>query len=30
MGYTGPVGLEAFASGDAEAALESFRNAFTV
>ena len=30
MGYAGPVGMEAFASGDAEAALEAFRNAFTV
>jgi hydroxypyruvate isomerase len=30
MGYTGPVGLESFASGDPEAALVAFRNAFTV
>jgi hydroxypyruvate isomerase len=30
MGYAGPVGMEAFASGNPEAALESFRNAFTV
>lgn len=30
MGYAGPVGLESFASGDAEAALEAFRNAFNV
>jgi len=30
MGYAGPVGMEAFASGDPEFALESFRNAFTV
>jgi hydroxypyruvate isomerase len=30
MGYSGPVGMEAFASGDADAALEAFRNAFTV
>ncbi|MBO9195267.1 TIM barrel protein [Rhizobium sp. 16-449-1b] len=30
MGYTGPVGMEAFASGDPEAALTAFRNAFTV
>jgi hydroxypyruvate isomerase len=30
MGYAGPVGMEAFASGDADAALEAFRNAFTV
>ncbi|MER9947815.1 TIM barrel protein [Mesorhizobium sp. M0047] len=30
MGYAGPIGMEAFASGDPEAALEAFRNAFTV
>ena len=30
MGYRGPVGMEAFASGDPEKALEAFRNAFTV
>ena len=30
MGYRGPVGMEAFAAGDADAALEAFRNAFTV
>lgn len=30
MGYRGPVGMEAFASGDADAALEAFRNAFTI
>lgn len=30
MGYTGTVGLEAFASGDSEVALERFREAFTV
>ena len=30
MGYAGPVGMEAFASGDAEAALGAFRDAFTV
>ncbi|MEO8667357.1 MAG: TIM barrel protein [Bauldia sp.] len=30
MGYRGPVALEAYASGDPEAALEAFRNAFTV
>lgn len=30
MNYSGPVGMEAFASGDPEAALESFRAAFTV
>ena len=30
MGYDGPVGLEAFASGDPEDALEAFRAAFTL
>lgn len=30
MGYRGPVALEAYASGDPEAALEAFRAAFTV
>lgn len=30
MGYDGPVGMEAFASGEPEAALEAFRKAFTV
>ena len=30
MGYRGPVGMEAFASGDPEAALDAFRAAFTV
>jgi len=30
MGYSGPVGMEAFASGDPEAALAAFRDAFTV
>jgi hydroxypyruvate isomerase len=30
LGYTGVVGLEAWASGDPEAALERFRAAFTV
>lgn len=30
MGYAGPVGLEAFASGDPELALASFREAFTL
>lgn len=30
MGYAGPVCLEAHASGEAEAALEAFRAAFTV
>jgi len=29
-GYTGPVGLEAYASGDSAVALERFRAAFTV
>ena len=29
-GYAGPVGLEAFASGDSVVALERFRAAFTV
>ena len=27
--YRGPVGMEAFASGDPEAALSAFRDAFT-
>lgn len=30
MGYSGPVGMEAFASGNEEAALEAFRAAFTL
>ena len=30
MGYRGPVGLEAFASGDSELALKRFRDAFTL
>jgi hydroxypyruvate isomerase len=30
MGYRGPVGMEAFAAGDAEAALTAFRDAFTI
>lgn len=30
MGYSGPVGMEAFASGDPELALDAFRTAFTV
>jgi hydroxypyruvate isomerase len=30
MGYTGPVGMEAFASGDPEDALEAFHTAFAV
>lgn len=29
MGYTGPVGMEAFAAGDEEIALEAFRAAFS-
>jgi hydroxypyruvate isomerase len=29
MGYSGPVGMEAFAAGDPEAALAAFRAAFT-
>jgi hydroxypyruvate isomerase len=29
MGYTGTVGLEAWASGDSEVALARFRDAFT-
>lgn len=29
MGYDGPVGMEAFASSDPEAALEAFRSAFS-
>lgn len=29
MGYAGPVGMEAYASGDPELALEAFRSAFT-
>jgi hydroxypyruvate isomerase len=29
MGYEGPVGMEAFAKGDPEVALEAFRSAFT-
>jgi hydroxypyruvate isomerase len=29
LGYRGPVGLEAFASGDSEIALKRFRDAFT-
>ena len=28
-GYTGPVGMEAYAAGDSVAALEAFRAAFT-
>jgi len=30
MGYSGPVAMEAFASGDSEAALDAFRKAFTL
>ena len=30
MGYRGPVGMEAFAANDPEAALEAFRAAFTL
>ena len=30
MGYEGPVAMEAFAQGDEEAALEAFRDAFTL
>lgn len=30
MGYSGPVGLESFASGEEETALEAFRATFTV
>lgn len=30
MGYRGPVGMEAFAKGNDEAALEAFRSAFTL
>lgn len=30
MGYAGPVGMEAFASGDPELALAAFREAFTL
>lgn len=30
MGYAGPVGMEAFATGDPEAALAAFRAAFTL
>ncbi|NQZ30957.1 MAG: TIM barrel protein [Oceanospirillaceae bacterium] len=30
MGYSGPVGMEAFAKGDDELALERFRTAFTL
>lgn len=30
MGYSGPIGMEAWAAGDPEAALEAFRAAFTI
>ncbi|MFY2823546.1 TIM barrel protein [Ruegeria sp. MALMAid1280] len=30
MGYRGPVGMEAFAAGDPEEALEAFQSAFTL
>lgn len=30
MGYSGPVGMEAFAANDPESALEAFRKAFSV
>jgi hydroxypyruvate isomerase len=30
MGYAGPVAMEAYASGDPEAAIAAFRDAFTV
>lgn len=30
LGYSGPVGMEAFAKGDEDAALEAFRDAFTL
>jgi len=30
MGYSGPIGLEAFALGNEEAALDAFRAAFTI
>jgi hydroxypyruvate isomerase len=30
MGYAGPVGMEAWASGDPDAALEAFREAFSI
>lgn len=30
MGYRGPIGMEAFAKGDSEVALEAFRAAFTL
>jgi hydroxypyruvate isomerase len=30
MGYDGPVGLEAFAKGDSDAALDAFEATFTI
>ena len=30
LGYSGPVGMEAFAIGDADAALVAFRSVFTL
>lgn len=30
LGYRGPVGMEAYAAGDSEVALSSFRDAFTI
>ena len=30
MGYAGPVGLESYAKGDEDAALDAFRTAFTI
>lgn len=30
MGYSGPIGMEAWASGDSDVALEAFRTAFTL
>ena len=30
MGYSGPVGLEAYAAGEAEFAIETFSAAFTI
>ncbi|KSV80166.1 hypothetical protein N183_38690, partial [Sinorhizobium sp. Sb3] len=30
MGYSGPIGMEAWAAGDSDAALEAFRAAFTI
>jgi hydroxypyruvate isomerase len=30
MGYAGPVGMEAFAAGDSDAALDAFVAAFDI